>query len=261
MEEIFLGGALPGVVLLAMTMAWGIRKGPRVKTDGRQFDLAAAWKAGWEAKWELLIPVVALVALFGGWATPVEAAALTALYCFLVETVIYRDLKLTKDVPGIMTETGLVVGGVKLILGVALGFTYFLIVAQIPDKGVEWVTGAIHSKWVFLLAVNVFLLLVGCLMDIYSAIIVVVPLLVPIANAFGISPIHLGVVFLSNLELGFLMPPVGMNLMLASYRFGKPMPEVIRASMPMLLVLGSGVLLITYVPWLTTWLPSLFPGR
>ena len=131
-----------------------------------------------------------------------------------------------------------------------------LIDAQVPDQAVEWVTGAIHSRWVFLLAVNVLLLVVGCLMDVFSAIVVVVPLLVPLGTAFGIDPVHLGIVFLANLELGYLTPPVGMNLFLSSYRFGKPMPEVIRAIIPILIVLLLGVLLITYVPPLTTWLPG-----
>ncbi|MHB1307349.1 MAG: TRAP transporter large permease [Limisphaerales bacterium] len=257
MEEIFQGGLLPGILLLGLTAAWGVYKSNPPKGGARKsFHFTEARRAIGEAKWELLIPVIALVALFGGFATPVEAAALTALYAFIVETFVYRDLKLTKDVPRVMTEAGLLVGGVLLILGVALGFTYFLIDGQIPDQGVAWTTAHVESKWVFLLMVNLGLLLVGCLMDIYSAIVVVVPLLIPIANAFHIDPIHLGIIFLANLELGFLTPPVGMNLFLASYRFNKPMSEVIRASLPMLGVLGIGVLLITYLPWLTTWLPG-----
>lgn len=258
MEEMFQGGLLPGILLMVMTGWWAVSLQPRRAGPVQRFEAAAAWRAVREAKWELLIPVVALVALFGGFATPVEAAALTALYAFVVETFVYRDLKLVRDVPRVMAECGLLVGGVLLILGVALGFTHFLIDAQIPDKGVEWVTGAIHSKLVFLLVVNLFLLAVGCLMDIYSAIVVVVPLLVPVARAFGIDVVHLGIIFLANLQLGYLTPPVGMNLFLASYRFGKPMHEVARASLPMLLVLTIGVLLITYVPPLTTWLPALF---
>lgn len=256
MEEMFQGGLLPGLLLLAMTMAWGIWKGSKQAAREHRFDARTAWRAVLAAKWELLIPVVALVALFGGFATPVEAAAITALYAFIVETFIYRDLKLFRDVPRVMTEAGLLIGGVLLILGVALGFTHFLIMAEIPDKGVEWVTATVESKWIFLLALNLVLLIVGCLMDIYSAIVVVVPLVVPVANAFGIDPVHLGIIFLANLELGYLTPPVGMNLFLASYRFNKPMSEVTRASLPMLGVLAIGVLLITYVPWLTTWLPA-----
>lgn len=258
MEEIFKGGLLPGLVLMLLAGAWGVWCGPKRETTRAGFNLAEAGRAFWIAKWELLIPVVALVALFGGWATPVEAAAITALYAFSVETFIYRDLRLGKDVPRVITECGLLIGGVLLILGVALGFTHFLIDAQIPDQGAAWVAGAVKSKWLFLLLVNVFLLGVGCLMDIYSAIVVVVPLLVPMAQVFGVDMTHLGVIFLVNLQLGYLTPPVGMNLFLASYRFDKPVGEVTRAALPMLAVLLIGVLLITYLPWLTTWLPGMW---
>ena len=257
-EQMFQGGLLPGVVMMVAAGTWGVLSGPKQVRTGPRFDARVAWAAVWEAKWEMLIPVVALVALFSGWATPVEAAAVTAAYAFVVEVFLYRDLRLVKDVPRVMTECGLLVGGVLLIIGVALGFTHFLIDAQVPDQCIAWVTGAVKSKWVFLLLLNLFLLAVGALMEIYAAIVVVVPLLIPIGNEFGIHPIHLGIIFLANLELGFLMPPVGMNLLLSSYRFNKPMIEVIRASLPMLLVLFFGVLLITYVPPLTTFLPGLF---
>lgn len=256
-EEIFQAGLIPGILLMVMAGWWGVRCGPKATGPVRRFDGRAAWTAFRGAFWELLIPVVALFFLFSGLATPVEAAAVTALYAFVVETFVYRDLKVGRDVPRVMTECTLLVGGVLLILGVALGFTHFLIDAQIPDQAVAWATATIKSKYTFLLVVNVFLLVVGCLMDIYSAIVVVVPLLVPVANAFGIDPLHLGIIFLANLELGFLTPPVGMNLFLASYRFNQPMPEVVRATFAMLVVLLVGVLLITYVPPLTTWLPGL----
>ncbi len=256
-EEMFQGGLLPGLLLVLLTAAWGIWKSQPVDHHERpKFDWAEAWAAAWEAKWELLVPVVAITALFAGFATPVEAAALTALYTFLVAVVIHRDLHLWRDVPRVMTECGLLIGGVMLILGVALGFTHYLVDAQIPDQAVEWATATIHSKWIFLLLLNVVLLIVGGLVEIYAAIVVVVPLLVPIGNAFGIHPIHLGIIFLANMELGFLAPPVGLNLLLASYRFKKPMTEVMRAALPMLAVMIVGVLLITYVPWLTTWLPE-----
>jgi len=258
MEQMFKGGLLPGLLMIGMVGAWGVWRGPKQTAQRRPFDGRAAWAAAWEAKWELLIPVVALGALFGGFATPVEAAALTAVYAFCVETFVYRDLALRRDVPRVMVECGLLVGGVLLILGVALGFTYFLIDAQIPDLAVLWVTAHVHSPWVFLLLVNLLLLVVGCLMDIYSAIVVVVPLLVPIAQAFGVDMVHLGIIFLVNLELGYLTPPVGMNLFLSSYRFNKPVGEVARASLPILGVLAVGVLLITYLPWLTTWLPRVW---
>ncbi len=255
-KEIFLGGLLPGLLLVILTAAWGISRSPRGATAEGRFNLGEAGRAIWDAKWELLLPVVALTALFGGFATTVEASALTAIYAFIVEAMIYRDLKIARDLPRVMTECGLLIGGVLLILGVALGFTNYLIDAQIPDTLLAWAQRSIHSPYVFLLAVNVLLLIVGCLMDIYSAIVVVVPIIVPIGAAFGIDPVHLGIIFLANLELGYLTPPVGMNLFLSSYRFSKPMPEVVRSIVPILLVLLAGVLLITYIPPLSTLLPQ-----
>ncbi|MCC7174218.1 MAG: TRAP transporter large permease subunit [Bryobacterales bacterium] len=254
LKEMFLGGLLPGALLVAMTAWWGTRLSPAAAGRG-SVDWKEAGSATWEAKWELMLPLVALGSLFAGFATPVEAAALTALYAFVVEVFLYRDLKITRDAARVMSECGLLVGGVLLILGVALGFTDYLIFAEIPARGLAWVTATIHSRWVFILLLNLFLLIVGCLMDVYSAIVVVAPLIVPMGLAFGMDPVHLGILFLANLELGYLTPPVGMNLFLSSYRFNRPMPEVIRASLPMLLVLAAGVLLISYIPPLTTTLP------
>jgi C4-dicarboxylate transporter DctM subunit len=255
----FLGGIVPGMLLIALTAAWGISQAPRTAAAERQrFEWREARLAAWDAKWELLIPVVALGALFSGLATPVEAAALTAFYAFVVETVVYKDLRPFHDSPRVMAESGVLVGGVLLILGVALGFTNYLAFAEIPARAVEWVTATVHAKWVFLLLLNLFLLVVGALMDIYSAIVIVAPLLVPLGQAFGIAPVHLGIVFLANLELGFLTPPVGVNLFLSSLRFNQPVSVVVRSIIPMLLVLLVGVLLITYVPAMTTTLPRWF---
>jgi len=259
MEQIFLGGLLPGLLLVVLTALWGMRAQPPVPEEARRkFDAREAWGALFASVWEMLLPVVALVALFGGFATPVEAAAVTALYAFVVEVVFHRNFKALRDAPRVMTDCGMLVGGVLLIFGVALGFTNYLVFEQIPDRLVEWATATIHSKWIFLLGLNVVLLFVGGLIEIYAAIVVVVPLLVPLGAAFGMDPVHLGIMFLANMELGFLAPPVGLNLLLASYRFNKPMVEVMRAVLPMLGLLFLGVLLITYVPALTTWLPGLF---
>ena len=255
-EKMFLAGLLPGLLLVALTAWWGVSRGPKDAGDRPKFSGATARATMWEAKWELAVPFVALGALFGGIATPVEAAAVTALYVFITTVFIHRDLKLTTDIPRVLTECGLLVGGVLMILGVALGLTNYLVDAQIPDKAVTWVTGTIHSKWVFLLVLNVLLLLVGCFMDTFSAIVVVVPLLVPLGSAYGIDPLHLGIIFLANMELGLLAPTVGINIFLASYRFKKPVMEVSRAVLPMQGVLIIGVLLITYFPPLTTWLPG-----
>jgi len=260
-QKMFLGGIVPGFLLVGLTAFWGVMAGPRVDASRRVFDFREAKAAIWEAKWELLLPVVALGSLFSGKATPVEAAAVTAGYAFFIETVVYRDLKIFRDVPRVMSECGLLVGGVLLILGVAMGLTNYLVLEMVPDRLIEWASTSIHSKYVFLLMLNLTLLVVGCLMDIYAAIAIVVPLIVPIGLQFGIDPIHLGIIFLANLELGYLTPPVGLNLFLSSYRFGKPLPEVARAVLPMLVVLLVGVLLITYVPALTTTLPRLLsPG-
>jgi tripartite ATP-independent transporter DctM subunit len=257
-QQMFLGGIGPGIVLVLLTSWWGIRQGPKEAADRPAFRWREARAALWDGKWEMLIPLVALVSLFTVSST-VEAAAVTATYTLLVTTVIHRDLRPFKDLPRVITQCGLLVGGVLLILGVALGFTYYMVDAQVPDKLVEWAAGAVTSKWLFLLGLNVVLLVVGGLVEIYAAIIVVVPLLVPLGVAFQMDPIHLGIIFLANMELGFLAPPVGLNLLLASYRFNKPMAEVTRATFPMLLVLLLGVLLITYFPPLTTLLPKLAP--
>lgn len=257
-EKMFLAALLPGLLLVALTAWWGVSRGPKGEANRPTFNGAAARAALWEAKWELAVPFVALIALFGGFATPVEAAAVTALYVLIATVFIHRDLKLTADIPRVLTECGLLVGGVLMILGVALGLTNYLVDAQIPAKAVEWVTASIKSKWAFLLALNLLLLLVGCFMDVLSAIVVIVPLLVPLGSAFGIDPLHLGIIFLANMELGLLAPTVGINIFLASYRFKKPVMEVSRAVLPMQGVLIIGVLLITYFPPLTTWLPKLF---
>jgi C4-dicarboxylate transporter DctM subunit len=258
-NEMFLGGILPGVLMVVAAAIWGIFQSPKIpKEQIKPFRWGEAGTALWDAKWELLLPVVACAALFSGYATAVEASAVTALYAFIVESLVYKDLSITKDLPRVMAECGLLVGAILLILGVALGFTGYLIQAQVPDHLITWVQSSVHSPLVFLLALNIFLLVVGCLMDIFSAIIVVVPLMVPLGTAFGINPVHLGIIFLANLELGYLTPPVGMNLFLSSYRFNKPMPEVWKAIVPILLVLLAGVLLITYVPFMSTALPQYF---
>jgi C4-dicarboxylate transporter DctM subunit len=257
-EKMFLGGLGPGVLLVGMAIWLGIRLGPKDSGARRSFDRAEAWRAISAAKWELLLPAVALVALFSGFATPVEAAAVTAFYAFFVETFVYRDFKGPREISRVMAECGLLVGGVLLILGVALGFTNYLIDAQIPARAVEWVTGAVHSKFAFLLALNICLLLVGCVMDMFSAIVVVVPIIVPLGAAYGIDPIHLGIIFLANMELGLLTPTAGINIFLSSYRFGKPVLQVSRAVIPMQCLLFVGLLLITYLPPLTLFLPHLF---
>lgn len=258
MESMFLAGLLPTAVMISATACWGVWRSRGKNEILEPFDGRRLIEALWAAKWELLLPVVAMVALFSGIATPVEAAAVTALYAVIVEGFIHRELNLWRDLPRAMTSCGLVIGGVLLILGVALGFTNYLVDAQVPARAVEWTTHAIHSRMIFLLALNAFLLIVGCMMDIFSAIVIQVPLLLPLATAFHVDPMHLGIIFLANLEVGYLTPPIGLNLLLSSFRFSKPISEVLRAVFPIVAVMSIGVLLITYVPWLTTALPTWF---
>jgi tripartite ATP-independent transporter DctM subunit len=250
-EDLFIAGIVPGVLLTAMVAAWGVREG-LVSGAGRQrFVLREAGTAIWAAKWELAMPFIVLAVLFSGIATAVEASAVTALYALLVQTVVHRDVSIRHDLLRVFAECVAVVGGVLVILGVAVGLTSYLVTAQVPARLLEWTQAHIDSPLTFLLGLNLFLLVVGCLMDIFSAIVVVVPLIVPLGEAYGINPVHLGIIFIANLELGYLTPPVGLNLFLASYRFKRPLLEVTRAALPMLAILGIGVLLITYVPSIT----------
>lgn len=257
--DLFLGGLLPGFVMLGFLALLGVREG-LVSGSGRTpFRLRAAARAAWVAKWELLMPVVILGSLLVG-ATTVQSSALAALFALVVQRFVQRELNSFGDMRRVVSNAISVIGGVLVILAVAVGFTTYLIDAQVPATMVEWVRANIQSPMLFLLALNLFLIVVGCLMDIFSAIVVVVPLIVPIAQVYGIDPVHLGVIFIANLELGYLTPPVGLNLFLSSYRFNKPVMQIARATLPMLGVLAVGVLLITYVPWLTTGLLGLL-GR
>lgn len=252
-KSLFLAGIVPGILLLVLT-AWLGRVQQPPGDNRKRFDAREAARAFWDAKWEMLLPIIVLAVLFGGIATPVEAAAITALYALIVEVAVHRDYREPSRLLKTFTDCGLLVGGVLLILGVALGLTGFLIDAEVPQRAVEWVTANVHSTVAFLLLLNLFLIVVGALMDIYSAIIVVVPLIVPLGVAFGIDPIHLGIIFLTNLELGYLVPPVGENLFIAAYRFNKPIGELVRAVLPMVGVLLVGVLAVTYIPGLSLWL-------
>jgi tripartite ATP-independent transporter DctM subunit len=253
--RMFLGAALPALLMISAVSAWGVRRDPRAAGTLRPFQARRAWRAVRVAKWDLGLPVVVFACLFGGFATPVEAAALTALYVLAVERIVHGALHSWRQVTSVMSECGSMVGGVLLILGVALALTNYLVDIQWPDKAAAWATASIHSRWMFLLALNALLLVVGCLMEIWSAIVVLPPLLVPMGAAFGVEPIHLGVIVLANLELGYLTPLVGVNLFYASARFNKPVLEVCRDVLPLWPLLLLGVLAITYLPWLSTMLP------
>lgn len=254
-EDMFLAGILPTLLMAGIVTAWGVARQPRKALRPWQPARIRAALAG--AKWELSVPLVPIAALGSGLATPVESAALTAVYVLFVTSVVRRDLGLSRDVPRVMAECGLIIGGILLIMGVALGLTDFLVDAEVPARLVAWAKQAIGSKWLFLLVLNVALLAAGCVIEIYPAIMVLVPILVPLGAAFGMNPLHLGIVFLANMELGYLTPLVGLNLFFAAYRFGKPVMQLFRAVLPLFIALGAGVLLITYVPWLSTGIVAL----
>jgi tripartite ATP-independent transporter DctM subunit len=239
--------------MLGALAALCVREGIRTGAPRRRFTAAEAASATWAAKWELLLPVVIIASLLGG-ATTVQSAALAALFTLIVQRFVHRDLAGFGDLRRAMSHSIALVGGILIILAVAVGLTTYLIDAQVPAQLADWTRANVESKWVFLLGLNVFLIIVGGLMDIFSSIIVVVPLIVPIAGHFEVDPIHLGVIFIANSELGYLTPPVGENLFVASYRFEKPILHLARAMLPMYFILLIGVLVITYVPWLTTWL-------
>jgi tripartite ATP-independent transporter DctM subunit len=255
MEQLFLGGIVPGVVMLALLAALGLREGFTLGVPVQKFNWRESVAATWESKWEILLPVVIIGSILIG-ATTSESAALAALYAFIVQRFIHRDLTSFQDVIRAVGNSVALSGGILIILAVAAGFTNYLISANVPALLREWTEANVHSRWLFLLGLNAVLIVVGGLMDIFSATIVVVPLIVPMANYFNVDPIHLGIIFVANAELGYLTPPVGENLFLASYRFNKPILELARAMLPMYVILLAGVLLITYIPWLTTALPA-----
>ena len=259
--DLFKAGIVPGFLLVFAVVIFSVREGLRSKVPRAAFQTREAMAALWESKWEILLPIIALVAIFGGFCTLIEAAAITVVYALVVETVIHRELHITRDLPRVLLQCVTLIGGVFVILGVAMGLTNYLVDAEVPMKAAEWVQAHIHSRVLFLLVLNLFLLIVGALMDIFSAIVVVVPLILPIGQAFGIHPLHLGMIFLTNLELGYLTPPVGMNLFLASYRFNKPLVQVYRHAIPFFLVLLIVVLLITYIPALTIGAGSVARGQ
>ncbi len=250
-DRLFIAGFVPGMLLLIAISMFGIRQGLRSEIECKPFQWTEAISALWESRWEIALPFIVIFSIFGGYTTPVEAAAITVIYALITQCLIHRDIKFSSGLLPIFIKSATLAGGILIILSVAMGLTSYLVDAEIPVKAAGWVKEHIESRLVFLLMLNLFLLLIGCLMDIYSAIVVVLPLIIPMGEAFAINPLHLGIIFLSNLELGYLTPPVGINLFLSSYRFERSLVQVYRDTIPFFLLLFVVVLLITYVPFLT----------
>ena len=248
LEQLFVAGALPGLVLVAAVAGWGAMRGVAGGARRTAFSWAEVGAALHEARFEVAMPVVLLGAMLGGLATLVETAALMVVYTLGVECLVYRDLDVRRDLPQVAVQSATLVGGFMIILGVAMALTNWLTLGQVPMRLLAWVQSYIEAPWALLLALNVFLIAVGALMDIYSAIIVIVPLLVPLIAAYGLDPIHVGVIFLANMQLGYLMPPMGENLFLAAYRFDATLPSIYRAVLPFVAIMLAVVLLITFWP-------------
>lgn len=260
-DELFLAGLIPGALLVVIVAIYGIRVGGRLGRRGEPFSLREAAAASWDAKWELSVPVLVIALFVTGLAAMVEAAAFAFAYAIVVECFVTRDIHPVRDLPKVLVKASILCGSVLILLSSALGLTSWMVDAQIPETLLDMVKEGIESPYVFLLLLNVVLLLLGSVIEIYAAIVILAPLVAPMGAAFGIDPVHLGVIFLANLELGFLFPPVGLNLFLSSSRFGKSLPELYRSVVPFLVILGIGVLLITYLPWMSIGILELLGKR
>lgn len=249
-NQLFLAGIAPGVLLIIVLSSWSIYQGKFGQGQKVRFSWNELWQSGKASFFELLLPVGILVGIYGGIVTPSEAAAFTAFYVLVIETLIYRDISFER-IPKIIIDSMCLVGAILLILCCALGVTNYLVDEEIPVLIFEKMKTLITNKYVFLAFLNIFLLLVGSLMDIFSAIIVVVPLISPIAAEFGIHPVHLAMIFLTNLEIGYITPPVGINLFISSVRFKRPIIELYKSSLPFLFLLLIALLFITYIPFIS----------
>jgi C4-dicarboxylate transporter, DctM subunit len=256
-DKLFVAGIIPGIILISIIAIYSVREGIRAQVPRVPFVWSNVIRTMKEVAWELPLPFIIIIGIYGGFVTATEAASVTAFYVFIVEVFIYRDLKIFSDLPRVMKESMLLVGAIISILGVALGLTNYLIDQQVPQKLFEFVQTNISSPITFLLILNGFLIIVGMMMDIFSATIVVVPLILPIARAFNVDPVHLGIVFLTNLEIGYLTPPVGLNLFLSSLRFKKPVLHITKSVLVFILLELVALMVITYWPGLSLWLVHL----
>jgi C4-dicarboxylate transporter DctM subunit len=260
-ETLFVAGILPGILIVGIPCLFSVYMGRKWRLERPAFSTREFLSALKGAAWELPIPLLIVAGIYSGFCTATEAAAMTVVYVLFIKVVIFQELRLIKDLPDIMVESMKMVGGIMIILGAALGFTNYLVDAFIPMKILRLMEGMVGTKIGFLLVLNLFLIVVGCMMDIFSAILVVVPLIVPLASRFGIDPVHLGIVFIANLGIGYNTPPVGLNLFIASSRFDRPVVQLYRATLPFLLLLLLALLFITYWPSLSLVLPNLLGAR
>ncbi|MHB9292576.1 TRAP transporter large permease subunit [Hollandina sp. SP2] len=254
--HMFLGGIIPGLILVIALIIFGVIASIKTKIPVEPFNPSKARGAVQESAFEILLPVLLIGGYFSGLLSLIEIGGVAVLYIFIVEVLIHRDIPF-RDLGRVFSKAIPIIGGVLSILALAQGLSYYIVDTQTPEALVHWMQRAITSKYLFLLLLNVSLLVVGCLMDIFSAILIVLPLIIPLGTAYGIDPVHLGIIFITNLEVGFLTPPVGMNLFLAAYRFNKPFTTICRYVFPFLIIQFVVVLLVTYIPGFSTFLPGL----
>lgn len=252
-DELFLAGIVPGSLLMIMLGIYSAWTGNRFHVHHHPFAWHVLLRAVRSGAGDLLLPILIVVGIFGGYVTVAEAAACTALYVILLECLFHRTISIRRDLPRLLTDSAVLVGSILIILGVAMGLTNLLVDAQIPMHLLEWMEGSVTSHLQFLILLNLFLLAVGAMMDIFSAIVVIVPLILPLATRFGIDPVHLGIIFLANLEIGYSTPPVGINLFIASQRFEQPIFALFRAALPFLVIMLTWLIMVTYIPVLSTW--------
>ncbi len=249
--HMYIAGLLPGILMLITFMLVGVRHSIVAKTPLHPFNPKVALLSLKNAIWEIMLPIIILLGYFSGTFTLVETSAVAAAYALIVGLFIHKDIKIT-DLGNILRKCLVLIGGVLIILASAKGLSYYIVDTELPLRLVEGAQQIIHSKYLFLLLLNIALLITGCLMDIFSAIIVVVPLILPLGKAYGIDPIHLGIIFLANMELGYLTPSVGLNLFIASYTFNESLGKLYRFAFPFIALIILNVLLITYLPWMTS---------
>ena len=249
-DHLFVAGILPGILLIALLAPYCFLRAITAEVPRSRFSIPEVAGAVKDCMWELPLPFVVLGGIYGGYFVVSDAAAITAIYVLLVEVLIYRDIR-WGELPGIMKKSMVLVGTILIILGAALGLTNYLIDEEIPMKILDLIRAHIASPFLFLIVLNVFLLAVGCIMGMFPALTVVIPLITPIAQAYGIHPLHLGIIFLANLEIGASIPPLGINLFISSIRFEKPVLSLYIASLPFIIILLVGLAIITYVPWLS----------
>jgi C4-dicarboxylate transporter DctM subunit len=253
-DKLFTAGILPGVLLVVMLSGYAIWQGKKHRVPRHPFTWGEVFKTMRAAIWEIPLPVIIIGGIYSGIFTATEAASVTAFYVLVVEVFVYKDLHLFRDIPRVMRESMLLVGAILMIIGVAMGLTNYLVDQEVPQQLFEMTKSLISSPVMFLVVLNAFLIVVGMMMDIFSAIIVVVPLITPIAASYGIDPVHLGIIFLANLEIGYLTPPVGLNLFISSLRFNKTVLSVTYATLSFIGILLIALMVITYVPDLSLFL-------